>query len=206
MGPVHARGRLLWLRAALLSAVAVAAGAVAHASAHGHLPGPVPMGILLAAGTLGSAPLLTRPAGPARIVALLVVGQTVVHAALTALAGHEGDEPAGHGQGPEWLHHLTEDLSGAHAAMAVAHAAAAALVGLWLAVGERALWALVAHAARVLLPRGGTPPVPQLPGAPPGDQTLLPGSIRLLGHTVLRRGPPPAVRDQRTPDSLKQGA
>ena len=34
------------------------------------------------------------------------------------------------------------DLTGAHAVMALAHLAAAVLVGLWLAVGERALWHL----------------------------------------------------------------
>jgi hypothetical protein len=39
------------------------------------------------------------------------------------------------------------DLTGAHAVMALAHLAAAVLVGLWLAVGERALWHLVVLAA-----------------------------------------------------------
>src|SRR3712207_8594820 len=40
------------------------------------------------------------------------------------------------------VHHLIEDMTGPHAAMAVGHVAAAALVGLWLAAGERALWRL----------------------------------------------------------------
>jgi hypothetical protein len=193
MGPAHARGWLLWLRAALLSAVAVLAGTVAHASAHGHLPGPAAMVVLLALGTLVSAPLLTRPAGPARIAGLLVVGQTGVHVVLTALAGHEGDEPAGHVPGPEWLHHLTEDLSGTHAAMALAHAAAAAVVGLWLAVGERALWELLSRAVHLLLPRVRVVPVHDAPRVVPGDETVLRSHTDLLRRTVRRRGPPPSV-------------
>lgn len=193
MGPAHARGWLLWLRAALLSAVALLAGTVAHASARGHLPAPIAMVTLLALGTVVSAPLLTRPAGPARIAGLLVVGQTGVHVVLTALAGHEGDEPAGHVHGPEWLHHLTEDLSGAHAAMALAHAAAAAVVGLWLAVGERALWELIWRAVLLLLPRVDVVPVGDLPHVAPGDETLLRGRTDLLRRTVRRRGPPRAV-------------
>jgi hypothetical protein len=190
MGPAHARGWLLWLRAALLSAVALLAGTVAHASAHGHLPGPAAMVALLAAGTLVSAPLLTRPAGPATIAALLVVGQTGVHVVLTALSGHEGDEPVGHGHEPEWVHHLTEDLSGPHAAMALAHAAAAAAVGLWLAVGERALWELLWRAARFLVPHVDTVPVRVVPRPAPGDETLLRPRTHLLAPSVRRRGPP----------------
>jgi len=193
MGPAHARGWLLWLRAALLSAVALLAGTVAHASAHGHLPGPAAMVTLLALGTVVSAPLLTRPAGPARIVGLLVAGQTGVHVVLTALGGHEGDEPAGHVHGPEWLHHLTEDLSGTHATMALAHAAAAAVVGLWLAVGERALWDLLRHAVRLLLPRVGVVPVADVTRVGPGNETALRARTDLLQRTVRRRGPPLAA-------------
>jgi hypothetical protein len=48
---------------------------------------------------------------------------------------------------PAPVQHLMADMTGAHATMALAHLAAAAVVGLWLAVGERALWAIVALVA-----------------------------------------------------------
>jgi hypothetical protein len=92
------------------------------------------------------------------------------------------------------------DLTGAHAAMALAHLAAAVLVGLWLAVGERALWHLVVLAAdhvrsvvaaacssyarvrwgaRVLLA-----PLPLRDDGPP------PRPRQVLDRVVVRRGPP----------------
>lgn len=110
----------------------------------------------------------------------MVAGQTLIHGALTALAGHRGDPPlhrspalhlsaglpAGHGRRVGSLHdqvhaghpgairaqlsvpapvqHVLADLTGPHALMALAHLLAALLVGLWLARGERALWALLA--------------------------------------------------------------
>lgn len=45
---------------------------------------------------------------------------------------------------PHWLTHVLGDLTGPHAAMAVAHLAAAIVVAWWLSRGERALWALIA--------------------------------------------------------------
>ena len=48
------------------------------------------------------------------------------------------------------IHHLVADLS-AHAPMMVAHLAAAALVALWLAYGERCLFSVLALTARLLL-------------------------------------------------------
>lgn len=44
---------------------------------------------------------------------------------------------------PHWVQHLADDLTGPHALMALAHLAAAALLGWWLATGEEALWTLV---------------------------------------------------------------
>ncbi len=95
---------------------------------------------------------------------------------------------------PHWVLHLTEDLSGPHAAMALAHAAAAAVVGLWLARGEHALWVLVWLAGRSLARLAG--PVPLIVGVagPPrvvrADHTLLPPTSRALARTLRRRGPP----------------
>lgn len=101
---------------------------------------------------------------------------------------------------PDWAQHLVDDLTGPHAAMAVAHLVAAALVGLWLASGERALWALIRLSRNAV-----TGTVQQLSAAlsalapvPPVDAAqprLDCGPARRL-HSVLlasthgRRGPP----------------
>ncbi len=49
---------------------------------------------------------------------------------------------------PAPVAHLVADFTGPHAAMAVAHLVGAALLGLWLARGERLVWSLVALSAR----------------------------------------------------------
>jgi hypothetical protein len=84
----------------------------------------------------------------------------------------------------------------AHGPMMVAHLAAAALVGIWLAVGERSLWALVALATAVVLRPllvirawrrlAVTPsrPAPVLAAPRPRP------SLVLLARCVSRRGPP----------------
>lgn len=146
---------LRWTRAAVLTAVATATGLAAHLSAGGLLPGVAGVGVLVATLLVATSRWVGRPASTMRVVALLVTGQTFVHGALTAMAGHRDDlRPATpHGELPTVPHehlgmpvavqHLLADLTGAHAPMALAHLAAAAVMGLWLAVGERALWALV---------------------------------------------------------------
>ncbi len=90
-----ATGPLLWGRAAVLSAVALATGAFAHVQADGLLPGSVVLVGLVACGTLASAPFLRRQGSTLRIVALLVAGQSVVHMALAVTAGHRGDPASG---------------------------------------------------------------------------------------------------------------
>jgi hypothetical protein len=101
---------------------------------------------------------------------------------------------------PDWAQHLVDDLTGPHAAMAVAHVVAAALVGLWLASGERALWALIRlsrHAVTSTVQQlsaalAALAPVPPVDAAQP---RLDSGPARRL-HSVLlasthgRRGPP----------------
>lgn len=66
-------------------------------------------------------------------------------------SGESYDQWASHayggqqGQGlaiPSWLTHALSDMV-AHPGMAIAHVAAAGVVGLWLALGERALWLLL---------------------------------------------------------------
>ena len=185
---------LVWLRALALAIVALVAGSVAHVGAHGALPAPLALVALLAVGTTGVAPLLRRQASTARVVLLLVVGQAAVHAALTALGGHEDDEPLAHaGHGPAlWVAHLAEDLTPEHALMAGAHAVAATVVGLWLAHGERTVWRLVALAGRVLaeVVTVTVLPVARRPRVVPVPPALLPRVVRLTSSSVVRRGPP----------------
>jgi hypothetical protein len=185
---------LVWLRALVLAAVALLAGSVAHVGAHGALPAPLVLVALLALGTTGVAPLLRRPASTARVVLLLVVGQAAVHAALTALGGHHDDEPLAHPvHGPAlWVAHLAEDLTPGHALMAGAHAAAAAVVGLWLAHGERTVWRLVALTGRALTPVVTVPhlPVARPPRVVPVAPALLPRDVRVASSSIVRRGPP----------------
>jgi hypothetical protein len=86
-----ATGALLWIRAAVVSTFALGVGAVAHVQAGGLLPGPGALLAMVLGATLASAPLLRRQGSTVRIVALLVAGQSAVHVALSATAGHRGD-------------------------------------------------------------------------------------------------------------------
>jgi len=156
---------LRWTRALLLAGVALSTGTLAHASARGLLPGPVAMVVLLGLGTALCAPLLGRPAARARIVLLVVLGQSLVHVVLTALA----------------------DLTGPHALMAVAHVAAAALVGLWLASGEQALAALLQLAKPRTLPELRLPS--PLPRVTTGWRWRT-ATPRLWHTCIAGRGPP----------------
>lgn len=91
--PVAASWRLL--RGALLAAVVLSFGAIAHLTSGGRAPGAgwfVVLGVVL---TWWGARFLAHPAGRTRMLALVVGGQTFVHIALTALAGHRGDGVAG---------------------------------------------------------------------------------------------------------------
>lgn len=101
---------------------------------------------------------------------------------------------------PHWLTHVIDDLSGPHALMAIAHLLAAAGVGCWLALGEQALWLLVALVGVVALRLAASlvrgldllrrPPV-AAPSARPAARLLLPEPLPgpLLG-ALARRGPP----------------
>ena len=205
-GPV-----LRGVRALVLSAVGLITGVTFHVSADGLLPGWWALLALWAVSTAGAAPFLGVPASTRRVVTLLVLWQTLVHGALTVLSGHRGDladphEQVGqHAHGVVWsrLHHLVEDMSGPHAAMALGHLVAAAVAGLWLAAGERALWRLFALAARPVLAVvgtfcsvglvagwSGTVQRPAAPQVAPGARLL---SLWFLVRAVPRRGPPAAA-------------
>lgn len=172
---------LVAVRGACVGGLALVLGVAGHVSADGLLPGAPVLVLLAAASVVAGLGLLARPATGARMVALLVGGQTAIHVALTITAGHRGDVRGGAGAGasgaaalgtpvlptvegrrlgslqdayaasdPSATHlrptlpvgHLLADLS-AHAPMMLVHLLAAALVGLWLACGERALVGLL---------------------------------------------------------------
>lgn len=234
--PGQAAGLLLWSRAALLAVVAVSVGTLAHVSADGLLPGPLPLLLLTAAATAFAGGFLRRPAHGLRLAALLASGQAAVHAALSLMAGHADvgstavDAAAhsahgshavsgthAHGSAPtepfslpdraaaaadvavalllDQAQHLVEDGG----AMVLAHLAAAALLGLWLGVGERALWTLLAlaaapvHAAAAGVLAGALSlrlPVlrPVVTGA---TQVVVPlPASRWAPRALARRGPP----------------
>lgn len=103
---------------------------------------------------------------------------------------------------PYWLQHVSADMTGQHALMAVGHLAAGAVVGLWLAAGERALWTLVSLTAQLVVNRvdrlgvGGTPLLAATVTSRVGGTAAFiedddrPPDRWVLSRNVTRRGPP----------------
>lgn len=182
------RGSLLLLRCATLGLIEFTTGAFAHLTGSGLLPSTPVLGGLLLVCMVSSVRLMRRHARWSELVAALVAGQFVVHLTLTATAGHAGEAPPGLGSS-ELVDHVGEQLP-----TMLAHLCGAALVGSWLAWGERAFWtfvvllssALVSPLNRLALPiLGRRTTSVALGGAPePHDTT------RILARAVLRRGPP----------------
>jgi hypothetical protein len=89
--------------------------------------------------------------------------------------------------------HLVSDLQ-AHAPMMLAHVVAAALVGLWLAYGERCLWTIIALTGRRVLAAAWALAVPVVHPAPRLAATAdrVPARPRSLWFVRphSRRGPP----------------
>jgi hypothetical protein len=212
---------LRWTRAAVLAACGTIGGSLFHASADGRLPDPTVLVAIWVASTAAVAPLLRHELGAERVVGLLVAWQAGVHVALGALGepaaavhviASSSAAPATTG-GHHAAHAALVDAPGvldvalatlsAHAPMALGHAAAAALAGLWLAAGERALWSLLALSRQRLC----VPAVDVLRSWlwSPGDVSLplRPGPVSTLADAaparfaarwwatcVGRRGPP----------------
>lgn len=257
-GTSRATPVLLWSRALLLGVVVLVVSSLGHVSADGLLPGPLALTVLLLLATLGSARFLTRQASTTRLVVVLVGGQTVIHAALSALAGHGEDRGSDHGTGHAtdhqavassfvfdgrrehrsgsyfdqvttmqqaaeaepmataagpgassdgfgWLAHLVDHLAAQSPVMVLAHLAVVVVLGVWLAVGERALWTLLTltttgafrlvtclatlvlrlcRSVGLLLERVRRTPCLATTGR---DAVPLP---HLLRHVVAHRGPP----------------
>ena len=93
--------------------------------------------------------------------------------------------------------HLVSDLS-EHAGMMSAHLVASVLVGLWLSVGETALWTLLALAgARLLAPFRLRATLPSAAGVRRQNTVIADWAgpaapPPLLARAVVRRGPPAA--------------
>lgn len=93
---------------------------------------------------------------------------------------------------PDPVSHLFGDLSAAGPPMLLTHLVAAAVVGLWLGVGEQALWILILMTWDVVvLVSQGRPPTPSLPARV--VQVTTPSATwldRVVAGCVVRRGPP----------------
>jgi hypothetical protein len=203
-------------------------GTVSHTSAGGLLPSPVVVALMTLSCVAVAAAFLTGPAGPLRVVALLVGGQTGVHVALTLTAGHVGDAAAAVpmrsgspltpaavdgrrvGSLMEQSHaaaatapgidaSVLAHLQGQGLGMLAAHTAAAVALGLWLALGEKALWRVLlltaqgaframtrARCLQALLAALAAPRPARLPVRP---RVTRPAGLR--HHRVVpHRGPP----------------
>jgi len=211
---------LRWVRALMLASVMLGSGVAGHAAAGGSVPATsmlLPAFVLI---TCAIAPLLNAPASFRRVTALLVAGQVSVHVLLqllggsaaidvsghsmamhTGAAGEAGTAHLGHGVASAPRESFLTLLTGAHLGMLLAHVAAALVVGLWLAAGERAAWTLVSLAAlpvvdawvtlRKLFGTASVAVVITRPFPRPGwgfETRVRPATW--TGRGVSRRGPP----------------
>jgi hypothetical protein len=214
--------RLRRMRVLTLPSVLFASGLAGHLAGDGATPpGWVLVGLFMLT-VVAVAPFAGAALSPARVAALLIGGQGVLHAALQLLGGTFMATTAmpGAATGPVtgsapasshlMMHHGAEAshgpvmslMGGGHLVMLVAHLAAAVVVGVWLAAGERALWMLLALSARSLVDawrtvtavtRGG---IAALVVSCPrlqirwGLRRVVRGRVWTAG-AVSRRGPPP---------------
>jgi hypothetical protein len=96
---------LRYARAAVLSSGALGLAALAHVSAGGLLPDIAVFVVMLVVCTAMSGARLGREASRREIVILLVGGQTLMHAAMTAISGHGGSsEPPPSNLGHAFAH------------------------------------------------------------------------------------------------------
>ncbi|WP_214417202.1 MFS transporter [Sphaerisporangium fuscum] len=185
-----------WFRLARTTAFAVvclALGVIAHVFAGGTVSVPT-AGCGLAVAFAAALPVTGRERGAVLIAPLLAAVQAALHVLFSA--AHDTQAIASYVSG----HPHPVALPGL--GMLLAHGWAALLVGLWLARGEAALWAVLrrlgARAARLVVTWLTTPlPGPAArPAAPPTDLPAL--RTATLRHKVTRRGPPSLLRG-RTP-------
>jgi hypothetical protein len=206
-----------WARALTLPSVLFISALAGHTAAGGVTP-PAPVLVFLFAATVAVlVPLVGALISPARIVALLIVGEGLLHIALELLGRSTVmtamNDPAAMSS-PTGCHLMMQPTSAApygsgmslmgdeHLIMLLAHIAAAVAVGMWLAAGERVLWDVVRLAARpvigawqtvVAVVRGAvgtmiiSDPRPRLCG----DLRRMVCGLLWAAGAVSRRGPPP---------------
>lgn len=151
------------VRALTLPCVSFASGLASHAAGGGLVPTGSVLVVLFVLTVVVVAPFARAPLRPATAVALLIGGQGLLHAGLELLSstavpapivmcGASTDVMAA---APTTSCHVMMHggaaspglampvLSGGHLVMVLGHIAAAIVVGLWLAAGERALCMLL---------------------------------------------------------------
>jgi hypothetical protein len=143
---------LRWVRVLTLASLLFLSGLAGHVAAGGVTPTASVLFRLFLLTLLLVPPFLGAALSPARLAALLIGGQGVLHAALQ-LSG----AGAATATSPHPLTHIGDGapygcaiplMSTGPIGMALAHVAAGLVVGAWLAVGERALSRLLAFTVR----------------------------------------------------------
>jgi hypothetical protein len=152
-----------WVRALTLPSVLFISALAGHTAAGGVTPAAPVLVFLFVLTVAMLVPLVGAFISPARIVALLIGGGALLHAALELLGRSTvmsamSDPPAM--SSPTSCHLMMQPTSAApygsvmslmrdgHVIMLLAHLAAAAAVGVWLAAGERVFWNVLRLAAR----------------------------------------------------------
>jgi hypothetical protein len=155
-----------WARALTLPSVLFISALAGHAAAGGVTPAPPVLVFLFVITVAVLVPLVGALISPARIVALLIVGEGLLHIALELLGRSTVmtamNNPAAMSS-PTGCHLMMQPISaapygsgmslmsGGHLIMLLAHIAAAVAVGMWLAAGERVLWNVLRLAARPVI-------------------------------------------------------
>jgi hypothetical protein len=155
-----------WARALTLPSVLFISALAGHAAAGGVTPAPPVLVFLFVITVAVLGPLVGAFISPARIVALLIVGEGLLHIALELLGRSTVmtamNNPAAMSS-PTGCHLMMQPISaapygsgmslmsGGHLIMLLAHIAAAVAVGMWLAAGERVLWNVLRLAARPVI-------------------------------------------------------
>lgn len=159
---------LRWMRALTLPSVLFFSALAGHAAGGGAAPSGSVLVPLFALTVAAVAPFARSPIRPAAVVALIIGGQGVLHAAFQLLSGTAGtattvmcgaDLGGAAVSSPSGCHVMTHPsaashglatplINGGHIAMLLGHLAAAVVLGVWLAAGERALLMVLVLAVR----------------------------------------------------------
>lgn len=193
---MHPRPRLplLGARACALGLVAASVGVWGHVHAGGGDPSLAQLLLVWVAASALSAGFLLREAGWLRIAGLLLAEQLLIHTALMWMVGMRGSSMPGMASMPgiAGMSGMREVTPVPSVNMLVGHAVAAAIAGLWLWRGERAVWTLVALAGtslRVLWRWCVVTAIPAVP-VPRVEADLLALWGLRRARDTSRRGPP----------------